>query len=293
MCTVCGCNQLTEEHHHSSNKGSHTHDSHAHHSHSHSSDSHHSHSHDSHSHHYGQNESGLSVPGFSQSKLIEIEKNILSKNDNYADLNRLWLTESSITALNILSSPGAGKTSLLVETLRRLSRKFPVGVIEGDQETSNDADRIRDTGAQAVQINTGKGCHLDAHMVGHALSDLEIEIGSGGVVFIENVGNLVCPALFDLGEDAKVVVLSTTEGEDKPIKYPDMFQAADILIISKIDLLPYVDFNVDQAIEYARRVNPDVEVLLLSTKSGEGMSKWIDWIQQKNALKSKESLSLS
>ena len=288
MCTVCGCDQLTEEHLHSKNKGSHRHDSHVHHSHS-----HHSHSHDSHSHHYGQNVSGLSVPGFSQSKLIEIERNILSKNDNYADLNRIWLTEASITALNILSSPGAGKTSLLVETLQRLSNKFPVSVIEGDQETSNDADRIRSTGAQAVQINTGKGCHLDAHMVGHALSDLEIEIGSGGVVFIENVGNLVCPALFDLGEDAKVVVLSTTEGEDKPIKYPDMFQAADILIISKIDLLPYVDFNVDQAIEYARRVNPDVEVLLLSTKSGEGMSKWIDWIQQKNAIKSREPLSLS
>ena len=266
MCTVCGCNQSSEEHHHANDHGHH-------------------HNHSSHTHHYGHNESGLSVAGFSQSKLIEIEKNILSKNDNYADVNRIWLAESSITALNLLSSPGAGKTTLLVDTLNRLDSKFPVAVIEGDQETSNDADRIRGTGAQAVQINTGKGCHLDAHMVGHALSDLEMHSGSGGVVFIENVGNLVCPALFDLGEDAKVVVLSTTEGEDKPIKYPDMFQAADILLISKIDLLPYVDFDVDRAIEYARRVNPDIEVFLLSAKSGEGMDKWIDWIQQRNAVK--------
>ncbi|MDE0990189.1 MAG: hydrogenase nickel incorporation protein HypB [Pseudomonadales bacterium] len=264
MCTVCGCGSEGETHVHDQ-------------SHDHSHD--HSHGH----HHYGHGGAGLNVVGFSQNKLIEIEKNILSKNDGYAESNRHWLNQHGLAALNLVSSPGAGKTTLLVETLLRIKNDFSVGVIEGDQETANDADRIKETGVAAIQINTGKGCHLDAHMVGHAIQALPLN--RDGVVFIENVGNLVCPASFDLGEDAKVVILSTTEGEDKPIKYPDMFSVSDLMLISKTDLLPYLDFNVDQAIDYAKRVNPNLEIILLSAKSGEGMEAWINWISSKRSYK--------
>lgn len=277
MCTVCGCSTDAVS--------SHSHSSHCSHDHSHD----HSHSHEhapAHDHHYGLGDAGVSVSGFSQDKLIQIEKNILSKNDTDADTNRQWLADHNLYALNLLSSPGAGKTTLLVETLNLLKDDISVGVIEGDQETANDADRIRATGVPAVQINTGKGCHLDAHMVGHAIKDLPIE--QGGVVLIENIGNLVCPAAFDLGEATKVVILSVTEGEDKPIKYPDMFAVADLLIISKIDLLPYVDFDVDQAIEFARRVNPDVQVLKLSARSGEGLQEWKNWIFEQKTLATAE-----
>jgi hydrogenase nickel incorporation protein HypB len=179
-------------------------------------------------------------------------------------------------ALNLVSSPGAGKTTLLVETVGALKASTPVAVIEGDQETANDAERIRATGVSAVQINTGRGCHLDAHMVGHALGDLTLS--PGAVVFIENVGNLVCPAAFDLGEAAKVVILSVTEGDDKPLKYPDMFAAADLMILSKTDLLPHVDFDPEKALERARRINPRLECLRLSAKDGSGMASWLDWI---------------
>jgi len=254
MCTVCGCNEPTGH--------GHSHD--------------HGHSRDHDHHHFGQGDAGVSVAGYTQDRLIQIEQNILSKNDGYADANRQWLSERGLLALNLVSSPGAGKTTLLVETLKALKDQMPLGVIEGDQETANDADRIRETGVPAIQINTGKGCHLDAHMIGHALQDLPL--GPGGAVLIENVGNLVCPAAFDLGEASKVVILSVTEGEDKPIKYPDMFAAADLMILSKIDLLPYLDFDVDQAIEYAHRVNPNLEVMRLSAKTGEGMQEWQDWI---------------
>ena len=264
MCTVCGCGSEGETHAHDQ-------------SHDHAHD--HSHGH----HHYGHGGAGLNVVGFSQNKLIEIEKNILSKNDGYAESNRHWLNQHGMAALNLVSSPGAGKTTLLVETLLRIKNDFSVGVIEGDQETANDADRIKETGVAAIQINTGKGCHLDAHMVGHAIQALPLN--RDGVVFIENVGNLVCPASFDLGEDAKVVILSTTEGEDKPIKYPDMFSVSDLMLISKTDLLPYLDFNVDQAIDYAKRVNPNLEIILLSAKSGEGMEAWINWISSKRSYK--------
>ena len=260
MCTVCGCGSEEETHAHD-----HSHD--------------HSHGH----HHYGHGGAGLNVAGFSQNKLIEIEKNILSKNDGYAESNRRWLNQHGLAALNLVSSPGAGKTTLLVETLLRIKNDFSVGVIEGDQETANDADRIKETGVAAIQINTGKGCHLDAHMVGHAIKALPLD--RDGVVFIENVGNLVCPASFDLGEDAKVVILSTTEGEDKPIKYPDMFSVSDLMLISKADLLPHLDFNVDQAIDYAKRVNPNLEIIFLSAKSGEGMEDWINWISSKRSYK--------
>jgi hydrogenase nickel incorporation protein HypB len=255
-------------------------------------DHHHHHGHYNHKdQHYGQGEAGVTVAGFSQSKLVQIERNILSKNDGYAENNRQWLDSNSLLALNLVSSPGAGKTTLLVETLKSLKHEIPIAVIEGDQETANDADRIRQIDVPAIQINTGKGCHLDAHMVGHALQ--ELSLAAGGVVLIENVGNLVCPAAFDLGEASKVVILSVTEGEDKPIKYPDMFAVADLLIISKIDLLPHVDFDVDQAVEYARRVNPDIEVLKLSAKTGEGLQDWKNWIIARTKSVAAEPLSVS
>ena len=208
--------------------------------------------------------------------MVEIERNILSKNDQYAHANRAWFAERDLLALNLVSSPGSGKTTLLTRTVDDLKGRYDMAVIEGDQQTANDAERIRATGVPALQINTGKGCHLDAHMVGHALESLAPE--SGGVLFIENVGNLVCPAAFDLGEAAKVAILSVTEGEDKPIKYPDMFAAASVMLLNKADLLPYLDFDVEQCIEYARRVNPRIEVIQLSARSGEGMEAWYDWI---------------
>jgi hydrogenase nickel incorporation protein HypB len=212
-----------------------------------------------------------------QQRMVEIEQDILGKNDRYAAGNRQHFADCGILALNLVSSPGSGKTTLLTATLDALAGELPLAVIEGDQETSNDADRIRATGAPALQINTGKGCHLDAHMVGHAVESLEPADGS--VLFIENVGNLVCPAAFDLGEAHKVAILSVTEGEDKPIKYPDMFQAADLIILNKIDLLPYLQFDVAKCLEYANRVKPGVQVLQLSATSGEGMENWLQWIR--------------
>jgi hydrogenase nickel incorporation protein HypB len=187
------------------------------------------------------------------------------------------LAERGVLALNLLSSPGSGKTTLLVATIARLSGKHAVSVIEGDQQTSVDADRIRATGVRAVQINTGKGCHLDGHMVGHALEDLDPAHGS--LVFIENVGNLVCPAAFDLGEAHKVAILSVTEGEDKPLKYPDMFAAANLVLMNKTDLLPHLDFDIDAAIANTRHVNPRAVVLQVSAKTGAGLDAWIAWIE--------------
>ncbi|MEQ9489647.1 MAG: hydrogenase nickel incorporation protein HypB [Alphaproteobacteria bacterium] len=294
MCTVCGCGEdsgsdgATHVHHsHQHNHQGHQHhghhhDHHGHHHHDHHDASPGDHRHDAAGHHYGKGSAGVSVAGISQGRLIEIERNILSKNDGYADGNRQWLRDHGLLALNLVSSPGAGKTTLLVETLNILKDRLSLGVIEGDQETANDADRIRETGVPAIQINTGKGCHLDAHMVGHAMQVLSVD--PGGVILIENVGNLVCPAAFDLGEAAKVVILSVTEGEDKPIKYPDMFAAADLMIISKIDLLPYLDFDVEKAIDYAYRINPDLDVMKLSSKTGEGMIGWHDWIVAQTAI---------
>ena len=267
MCTVCGCGQTDESHH------SHDH-------------VHHPHSHD---HHYGSGVAGVSVAGFDQDHLIQIEQNILSKNDGYAEANRQWLADRHLLALNLVSSPGAGKTTLLTQTLNLFPGGTPLGVVEGDQATANDADRIRETGVPAVQINTGRGCHLDAHMVGHALPDLAMQYG--GVVFIENVGNLVCPAAFDLGEAFKVVILSVTEGDDKPLKYPDMFAAANVMILSKMDLLPHVDFDVDKAVERALRINPDLEVLRVSARDGTGIQEWCDWIVNRTAqLRRRESV---
>ncbi|MGA9748709.1 MAG: hydrogenase nickel incorporation protein HypB [Nocardioides sp.] len=205
---------------------------------------------------------------------LELEVAVLAKNDALAQDNRAWLADRRITALNLMSSPGSGKTTLLERTILAAAR--PVSVIEGDQETPFDADRIRAAGARAVQINTGTGCHLDAAMVARALDRLTPEPES--LVFIENVGNLVCPALFDLGEAAKVVVISVTEGDDKPLKYPHMFAAADLVVVNKTDLLPYVDFDVDRLTADARRLNPDVRVLAVSARTGDNLDAWLDWL---------------
>lgn len=212
-----------------------------------------------------------------RTRRLRVERDILASNDAEAGANRRWLAVRRTLALNLVSSPGAGKTSLLVSTLEALRGRVSLAVIEGDQQTSFDAERIRATGVPAVQINTGKGCHLDARMVGRVLPGLVT--AEGGLLFIENVGNLVCPAAFDLGEAAKVVVLSVTEGDDKPLKYPDMFAAAGLMLLSKIDLLPHVDFSVERAIGFARRINPWLQVLQVSARTGAGMGAWLAWLE--------------
>jgi hydrogenase nickel incorporation protein HypB len=232
------------------------------HSHSHPHAHSHEHSHD-HVHHH--------------STVITLEQDILAKNQLLAERNRGWLAGRSILAVNLVSSPGAGKTALLERTIRDLGETLPLGVIEGDQATLNDAQRIRATGCRVVQINTGTGCHLDADMVAKGLRQLDPPPGS--VVMIENVGNLVCPALFDLGEQAKVLILSVTEGEDKPVKYPHMFRASSLLLLNKIDLLPHLRFDVARCVEYARHVNPAIEILQVSAETGEGMQAWYAWLR--------------
>src|ERR1019366_5282975 len=236
-----------------------------------------------HSHAHGQTHAhGSLVRGHSHkpvSRMVQVEQDILAKNNQYAAVNRRHFTERGIFALNLVSSPGSGKTTLLCATIDAFKQREdqpPLAVIEGDQQTSNDADRIRATGAAAIQINTGKGCHLDAHMVGHALEKLPL--ADNGLLLIENVGNLVCPAAFDLGEAHKVAILAVTEGEDKPLKYPDMFAAANVMLLNKVDLLPYLKFDVASCIEYARRVNPGIRVILTSAVSGEGIAEWLSWL---------------
>jgi hydrogenase nickel incorporation protein HypB len=236
----------------------------------------HEHQHDAGAVHYGNGPAGAHAPGMTQSRMVQIERDILSKNDGYAAQNRTRCEEQGIFALNLVSSPGSGKTTLLCRTIEALKSKLSIAVIEGDQQTSFDAERIRTTGVPALQINTGKGCHLDALMVGHALQKLSPADDS--LLLIENVGNLVCPAAFDLGEAHKVAILSVTEGEDKPLKYPDMFRAASLMLLNKIDLLPYVSFKVDLAIEHARRVNPALQVIQLSATTGEGFAEWLAWL---------------
>ncbi len=237
--------------------------------------------------HYGTGAAGSSVPGLSQVRVIHMEADVLGENKRLANRNRAHFAAHGVTAFNLVSSPGSGKTTLLcasINALKARSRAVSVAVIEGDQQTSVDAERIRDTGAPAIQVNTGRGCHLDAQMVGEAFARLDLHAAahhgdaSHAILFIENVGNLVCPALWDLGEAAKVVVLSVTEGEDKPLKYPDMFAAASLMIINKIDLMPYVDFDVARCIQYAQRVNPLIEVILVSATRGDGMVDWLDWL---------------
>ncbi|MBT1156830.1 hydrogenase nickel incorporation protein HypB [Aminobacter anthyllidis] len=300
MCQVCGCGPENiridgkgdaeldgshEHHHHHHDGHHHHHDGHDHgHSHHHGHDGDHHHDNDPrqvenprHSDlHFGKDAAKTHVPGMSQKRLVQIEQEILAKNGMFADDVRGELCGHGVLGLNLIASPGAGKTTLLVETLQRLKGTFPTWVIEGDQETSNDADRIRATDTQAVQINTGKGCHLDADMIQRALASLSLQ--QGGVLFIENVGNLACPAGFDLGEAHKVVILSVTEGDDKPVKYPEAFAAADLLVISKSDLAPYCDFDIEACVARAREVNPLIETIVVSARDGTGMTEWLDWI---------------
>jgi hydrogenase nickel incorporation protein HypB len=211
-------------------------------------------------------------------RVIDVERALLAKNDAIAAGNRARFARQGIFAINLVSSPGSGKTSLVVRTIEAWKSRTPVTVVEGDQQTSRDAERVRATGARVVQINTGKGCHLDAQMVESAANELAPEDGS--LLIIENVGNLVCPASFDLGEAHKVALLSVTEGEDKPIKYPDMFSAADLVLLCKTDLLPHVDFDAAEAQAFARRVRPDIQWLELSSKTGDGMAPWISWLER-------------
>ncbi|HTO46357.1 MAG TPA: hydrogenase nickel incorporation protein HypB [Burkholderiales bacterium] len=316
MCTTCGCGQnetrIEDAHDHAhvhadGTVHSHPHDQAGEHGHSHDHDHAHAHEHrhadgtvHSHPHdhadehgrghehghhdhrhqdlHYGLGPAGAHAPGASQARMVQIEQDILGKNDALAAANRKRLVERGIFAVNLVSSPGSGKTMLLVKTVEALKGRHEVVVIEGDQETSYDADRIRATGARALQINTGKGCHLDAEMVGKAIERLAPP--AGAVLMIENVGNLVCPAGFDLGEAHKVVVLSVTEGDDKPLKYPDMFRRSSLMLLNKIDLLPHVDFDVAKCVASARRVNPGIRVIEVSATKGQGMDEWLGWIEQ-------------
>ena len=288
MCITCGCGagevkiegeapDHDHEHGHEHVHADGTTHSHDHgHDHSHGHEHSHPHPHD-HAHEHSEAAQHSHAPGVSNKRMVQIEQDILSKNNAYANENRQQLAERGIFALNLVSSPGSGKTTLLCKTITLLGTQ-PLAVIEGDQQTSQDAQRIRATGAPAIQINTGKGCHLDAHMVGHAMGQLRLQIDS--LLMIENVGNLVCPAAFDLGEAHKVVILSVTEGEDKPIKYPDMFRAASLMLLNKIDLLPYLDFDVAAAIAYARQVNPQIRVIQVSATSGAGMDEWLAFLRE-------------
>ena len=259
-------------------------------------DDHEHHHHDQHHHSHGGNEhthdhqrshgertdarSHDEVPHThaSDGRVIRLEQDLLAKNNRLAERNRGWFAGRKVMALNLVSSPGAGKTTLLEQTIRDLDSEIPIHVIEGDQATLNDAQRIEATGCRVVQINTGTGCHLEADMVARGLTQLDPPMSS--LVMIENVGNLVCPALFDLGEHAKVVIASVTDGDDKPIKYPHMFRASQVMILNKIDLLPHVQFNVDRCLDYARQVNPFLTIFQLSATTGEGLEPWYDWLRR-------------
>lgn len=276
MCGTCGCgeeNKITYRKA-GANQNSivgHTH-SHFHGDLEHTHDHDHTHEHDHvHDHTHASSD---------QSVIIPLERNILHKNNLLAERNRGFFEGINIKAYNLVSSPGSGKTSILERTIREKGGELNFYVIEGDQQTMNDANRIKAAGAPAVQINTGTGCHLDATMVYNAVKQLEIE--NGGTLFIENVGNLVCPSMFDLGESRRIVIISVTEGDDKPAKYPDMFQTSHLCIINKIDLLPYVDFSVEKVKETALRVNHHLEFIELSAKTGEGMDLWYQWLSEKN-----------
>lgn len=216
-------------------------------------------------------------------RVVRIEEDLLAKNNRLAAENRKLFLENGLLVFNLVSSPGSGKTTLLERTLTDLQQEFSFAVLEGDQQTSNDADRIAATGVPAVQINTGSGCHLDAHMVGHGVENFDLR--NIDILLIENVGNLVCPASFDLGEDCKIALLSVTEGEDKPLKYPDMFKAADVLLLTKIDLLPYLHFDIEQCKAYARQINPHVRIFELSCQSSSGLTDWYNWLRQEKAAK--------
>lgn len=258
MCGICGCTEAKGEEH--------GHDHH----HDHAAGDHHHHDH-VHPHHEASQD---------HDKLIRLEQAVLAKNDRFAERNRGFFEAQQILALNLVSSPGAGKTALLERIIHDVGRELSVAVIEGDQETENDAERIRATGCRAIQINTGAGCHLEAERVGQAVRALEPQRDS--VLFIENVGNLVCPAMFDLGERAKVVVLSVTEGEDKPLKYPHMFRASEAMVLSKTDLVPHLEVDIARCIANARRVNPRLHVFPCSARSGEGLAPFYAWLRREH-----------
>ncbi len=277
MCGTCGCGQIEEsvkiikpgEEEHSHNH-THAHDhEHGNETHAHE---HQHHDHTDHSHHPGHDHQH----DHSHGRQVMIEEDALQRNKLTAERNRGYFEAKKLLTLNLVSSPGSGKTSLLEKTIKALKGKTNIYVVEGDQQTMNDANRIDAAGAPVVQINTGNGCHLDAEMVHKALVKLDIQ--SEGILMIENVGNLVCPSLFDLGEARRVVIISTTEGDDKPLKYPTMFETSDVCIINKTDLLPYVDFDVAKAKEYALRVNPHLSFFELSVKTGEGMEPWLEFL---------------
>ncbi len=251
MCATCGCNSTVHV------QGDHHHDGHV----------HDGHVHDDHVQ--------------ARTRTLTLEQDILAKNDALAEVNREWLNRSRIQAFNLMSSPGAGKTTLLERSIGHLRHDVSVSVVEGDQETRLDAERIQATGVPVVQINTGAGCHLDADMVQRGLRTLDPTENS--LLFVENVGNLVCPAMFDLGQDANVVIISVTEGDDKPLKYPQMFAAADLVVINKTDLLPYVDFDLERCTGHARKVRPGIPVIPLSARTGEGCESWYQWLRHPDA----------
>jgi hydrogenase nickel incorporation protein HypB len=286
MCDTCGCSDPNieptfrkpgeehEHHHHHLHPHSHPHN----HSHSHVNGLHlhithnhpheHSHEHDGHEHSHSHN----------HDKEFVLAHNILNKNQSLAERNRGYFEAKNIKALNMVSSPGSGKTTLLEKTISSLKDELPFYVIEGDQQTMNDANRISAIGAPVIQINTGNGCHLDAEMINRAVKELNVQDNS--LLLIENVGNLVCPSLFDLGENSRVVIISVTEGDDKPLKYPNMFSTSDICIINKIDLLPYVDFCIDKVKENAKKINNNIEFFEISARTNEGLDKWFEWLKK-------------
>jgi hydrogenase nickel incorporation protein HypB len=274
MCATCGCDG--EKHHHD-----HDHDL---------RDHPHGHPHDHDQNGHAHRPTRPFVDG-RRVATIRLEHEILEKNRRKAGDNRGWFTQRAILALNLVSSPGAGKTTLLERTLRDVGNELPCSVIEGDQETARDAERIRATGTRAVQINTGTGCHLDADMVRRGLTQLDPQPGS--IVLIENVGNLVCPALFDLGEHHKVLIFSITEGEDKPLKYPHMFRAADVLILNKIDLLPYVQFDLERCLSYAQQVNPHLRTFQVSATRGDGLPEWYGWLREQARRRSSANIEVA
>ena len=254
-----------------------SHDHHGH-DHNHGHDHDHDHDHDHH-HHEGDDQPHMHGPG---GEIISLETAVLQKNDQIALKNRGWFEGRGVLALNLVSSPGAGKTTLLKATISALKQEVEIAVIEGDQMTANDAERIRKAGAKALQINTGAGCHLEADMVSSAVKTLNPSTGS--ILFIENVGNLVCPAMFDLGEHMKVAIISTTEGEDKPLKYPHMFRASNLVVVNKMDLAPHVDFDEATCLENIKTVNPDAKIILLSAKSSDGMDQWLSFLRDQTSV---------
>lgn len=282
MCATCGCGaEATHSHPPGPRNGhDHGHDhgrDHGHdHGHAHGHESGHAHAH---THAHAPPPPEATSPGARSGRAVSLEVELLQRNDRRAAANREWLAARGVLALNLVSSPGSGKTTLLERTLQALSGRVPATVIEGDQETELDAARVRATGVPVLQVNTGTGCHLDAEMIARALGTLAPSRGS--VLFVENVGNLVCPALFDLGERAKVLVMSVTEGAEKPLKYPHMFRAADLLLINKIDLLPYVSFDLDACLAAAERVNPRLSALPVSATRGDGFGAWLAWLSSR------------